>query len=230
MPEQNAKNRVRYLLLSAAAVAFAVMFFLPVKVTLLDIPRDDNMAPYGEITATRPMETCMDNELDLSSYGGEEAELLLADYNRVNSSDYMLEIYGLGNNKKDLYARINFGAREIEDNSYKSFNINARGVKPGKLCFGLKSSDARPGNAITVWMNGNSEPVLKISARTSLYDLISRLDSRNVFLPGKWGVLGLFFIYLVSIVFFAVYILTIRDGSKKTPKPPHNKRTHGRRI
>jgi hypothetical protein len=77
-------------------------------------------------------------------------------------------------------------------------------------------------------MNGKSEPYIKVTATTDLPSQIKRIGDENIFILHGSAVYLLFFSYFVSLIYFALYLLTNRDGSKEIPKPAYHKKTHGR--
>jgi hypothetical protein len=214
----------------ATLLALWLFYAIPVHVTIFMISGDKNQFPFGEITKTHPLETCLPSKLDLTGYRDVKAELLLATYNRMNTSHYTFEFYNLNNGRKDLINETGFDGAGVSDNSYKAFDLQQDSTTIANPCFSLISDDAMDENAITVWMNGKSEPIIKISAAANMSGLINRLNNRNIILLGEKTVLGVFFIYLVSLIYLALYLLTNRDGAKEISKPAHHKRTHSRRV
>jgi hypothetical protein len=79
-----------------------------------------------------------------------------------------------------------------------------------------------------MWMNSKREPIVKVSATTEPVHMIYHLGNRNLILLGNNVVLGLFFIYFVSLIYLVIYLLTNRDGTEEIPKHAHHKRTHSR--
>jgi|WetSurMetagenome_2_1015567.scaffolds.fasta_scaffold53748_4 hypothetical protein len=226
MGEKTIKSVSLWILAAAVLTAGILFYVLPVKVTVIDNPRDENMMPFGVIKDTQPLEMCLSDTLNLETYRDVKFELMLATFNRANSSGYTLTFYTMNDGKKNVISETSFSAADIQDNSYKTFVLPPGKSRLDKLCFNLASADATDENGITIWMNSRSEPVIKISAYTNLYNLISRISRKNIFPLGEVTVLGLFLTYLVSLAYLIWYLLITRlDAESEISQPAHHKRT-----
>jgi hypothetical protein len=195
-------------------LTFASVFFLPVHITLLNVGADSGMIPFGGITGRQPLELCLSEQINVASYENVNLELLLATYNRTNTSHYTLSVFETVNGQKKALHKISFEAEGVTDNAYKPFAIHLEENKTVRPCLSLTSTDATSENALTVWLNADSEPVLRITAKENLLGLINHVTGQNTFPLGKEAVLGLFLTYIASQIFLIIYILTRRYEPK----------------
>jgi hypothetical protein len=200
---------------SAILLDIGLLYSLPATITINGIPADDSMIPFGAIKQDHPLEVCLPSSLDLSGYHGLKVQLLLATYIRINTSHYTFEFYDFNNGKKDLINETYFEAASLADNSYKSFDIQPINAKIANPCFSLKSSDATDQNAITMWMNSKSEPIVKITAASDMLHLFGQANGEYILLLQTDGFIWVYFVYFVSLIYLVIYLLTNRDGSKK---------------
>ncbi len=231
--KKSSKTRLFYLgiLVASLLLAVALMLFFPVRVTVLNNEPDENMTPYGAIKSTSPLDLCMPSYVILEGYRDIGFDLMLATFDRENSSRYSFKVYGLEKGKKSIFTETEFSSAGLTDNSYKSFPLSSQNAGTSKLCFSLASSEATDKDSITIWMNGQSEPVIKIAATTNVANMIRLAAQRNAFPLGETAVLGLFLIYLVSQFWLIGYLLITRpDAEKEISKSAHHQRADRRRV
>jgi hypothetical protein len=214
---ENSKKKVISFSVAAVAVLLVIglMYFLPIQITIFRNPNGVHVMVFGYITKDHPLEKCLPAKLDLDGYRDVNVELLLATYNRINTSHYTFEFYDFDNGKKDLINETHFDAAGFTDNSYKSFGIQPVNAEIAKPCFRLKSSDATDQNAITMWMNSKSEPIVKITAASDMLHLFGQANGEYILLLQTDGFIWVYFVYFVSLIYLVIYLLTNRDGSKK---------------
>jgi len=218
-------------LLVAALLASAVAFnFLPVTFTLSENAQDDALKPFGEILPANPLTHCASDIGVYGKYREVTLALLLANYNRLNTGHYVLQSFVLNGGDKVILHEEVFSAADVRDNKYKSFVFAPMSTIPGTLCFSLLTGDSTPGNAITVWLNGNGDPVTKITAVAPLPELLTRLGSRHIFGLGREALFGLFFVYLAVQIWLIIYLAGKAYELEKIPKPAHSKRTGKSRV
>lgn len=202
--------------LAVAAVTLGLFIYLPVPVTLYSNPQDDALTALGEILPQNPLVQCTADIATFTPYRRVKIDLLLANYNRVNTSRYGLQVFVAEDGTKTVLSNDIFPASEVEDNKYRSFELDVPPTTPGKLCIALSTTDARTGNAITVWLNGRGNPVMEITSLSTPSVLFGQVGERNNFGLGRGALLGLFFIYLLVQVWLIFYLYV----KAKTPNPP----------
>jgi hypothetical protein len=206
--------------IAAIILALFLTCFLPLPVTVYENPVTDSLVPYGEILLTNPLVQCLPDLRDLKGYNPIDLELLLATYNRSNNGSYKLETFALqGSTRSELNTQM-FNANDVQDNKYRSFTVTIP-ENSKELCFSLSAAGASTGNALTIWLNSNNEPILRIRAWTSLRNLLNRMASQNVFGIGKEALFGLSFGYLFVQFWLIIYL--IWNGQEKISKFAHRK-------
>jgi|GEM_PF-4717849 len=207
--------------LAVAAVTLGLFLYLPVPVTLFSNPQDDNLTALGEILSKNPLVQCTEDIANFTPYRRVKIDILLANFNRVNTSRYGLQVFVAEAGIKTVLANEIFQAETVEDNKYRSFEIEVPPTTPGKLCIALSTTDAAPGNGITVWLNGKRNPVMEITATATPALMLAGLAELNHFGLGRGALLGLFFIYLLVQVWLIFYLY----AKAKTANHPHHRRT-----
>jgi len=207
--------------LAIILVTLGLFMYLPVMVTIYSAPQDDSLTPLGEILPGNPLEQCTSNISVFTPYHEVNIDIMLATYNRVNTSNYSFQVFVQQDGIKTVLAEELVPANSVEDNAYRHFEVEVPPTTPGKLCIGLSTTDAKPGNAITVWLNGKLDPVMKISAYGKPSMLFGQLADLNDFSLGRDTLLGLFFVYLLVQVWLVFYLY----AKQKTTDNPDNRRT-----
>jgi hypothetical protein len=183
-----------------------LFLYLPVRVTLFAAPQDNGMAPFGEILPNNPLERCANDISVFTPYHELKIDIMLATYNRLNTSNYGFQIFIKQGGRKTVLAEEIIPAASVQDNAYHHFEVEVQPTTPGKLCVRLSTTDAKPGNAITVWLNGEQDPVMKIWAYGQPSMLFKQLANLNHFSLGHDTLLGLFFVYLLAQVWLLFYL------------------------
>jgi len=196
-----------------------------VPFTIIERAGDGGQQPYGEILPGNPLNYCASDISDYGKSGEVSLELYLATYGRLNTAHYSLQAFVLNGSAKYILHREMLRAPDVQDNSYRSFVFKPMSVIPGRLCFTLETSDAAPGDAITVWLNGQSNPVYRISASAPLSQVLNRMAVRNIFGLGRDTLFGIFFVCMTAQIWLVIYLAVAAYELQKTPKPAHRKRT-----
>ncbi|MNW43900.1 hypothetical protein D3C74_211120 [compost metagenome] len=158
-------TKQNWILIRMRFIIGIMMFIIPATVSFLapnygyelinvEKVQGNQITPVGEIT--RDNKVGQTFEVDAKEI--KKIQLKLATYARENTSNITFEIYelesdGLG---EVLYSK-DINSADIKDNEYQDFVFKeGLKIKPNKkYYFEIKSNDAEPGNAITIYRTGD---------------------------------------------------------------------------
>lgn len=224
------KNRRQKLAIACCVPIFgtAILFWtLPIPVKILEQPADSTMRPYGEIIKTNPLDVCLPSETIPAQTS---LELMLATYNRSNTAYYKLEWYEVINGRERELLKQELNAGDAVDNQYESFPIPSSPEKSGQKCFRLVAVDATPGNAITVWLNGQNDPVLRLKANMPLKDALAIYAETNRFGLGIWPMIALFCTCLGALLAFVEYLFLNHEEKDRDANFTHHQGARHKRV
>jgi hypothetical protein len=207
--------------LMICVVALGLFIYLPVPVTVYSSPADENMVPRGEILPQNPLTHCTDDISRFTPYRRVNIAVMLATYNRVNTSRYRLQVYVAENGSRTVLGDEFISASEVKDNAFRRFELEVPPTTPGRLCVSLSTNDAAEGNALTVWLNGRGNPVMEITAFGTPEKLFDDLAAENDFGLGRETLLGLFLGYLLVQSWLVFYLY----AKAKPSDNPYRRRT-----
>lgn len=139
-------------------ISIFILFFVLVIIfvaapysTMIVVNQNSHDKPFGEITnITIVGQSFISTEDNLRTI-----EILLATYARTNTKDVIFHLKENYDSKEDIVTLV-VNAREIQDNSYYSFNFEPIKISKGKsYYFYLESPNSVSGNAITAWCSSN---------------------------------------------------------------------------
>jgi hypothetical protein len=204
-----------------------LLWILPVPVTILDQPADSAMRPYGEITKANPVEECLPSEAFPQQTS---LEIKLATYARNNTAHYQLEWYGVTDDHQKILSQEDLKTNEIADNQFVNFPMPKPMNTPGETCFRLVTNDATPGNAITVWLNAQNDPVLRLKTWMPLKDALARVGETNLFGLGKWPFIALFCICPIALLAFVAFLFLTHEEKDRDANIPHHQGARPKRV
>lgn len=177
--KQNTKwNKIPWLIgTTVFFIGVFIIAMLAVPVTIYQQPNNGGLHPADAITSKTNVQQCINGDFENIS----SIEFLFGTFSRQNNSQLKLEIYEFTQEKqkKTLY-QSSINTAILSDNTYHAFALPQVDVKE-KFCYKLDSADATSGNAVTVWLNHESDPVLKLKSILPLPKLIEKITQENPF-------------------------------------------------
>jgi hypothetical protein len=227
MPEKFSTTWNNLLFYGALALGIGLMLYgyLPVPYTIYVQPNDGSLRTADAITSQTPLQQCIDGDFENIT----SIDLLLATYARTNFNTNHYQIFTIEQGHKRILREGDFDSGSVKDNDY--FSIDFRPIETmgeGDFCFLLTSTNATTENQITYWLNGQSQPVLKLKSTVPLHKAIEQIINASRFDLPMWLAVGLCLLYLfanISVIFLIWH--EYRQSSKQVSKaaPPHSRRT-----
>jgi|GEM_PF-6388850 len=203
------KHKIWFGLAASLLVGLCAVLYVPVSFPLSPTAVSGPVKAEGPITQSSPFEYCLHSNIDHPSV----FKIFLATYGRTNTSTYDFDLFSMQNGQKTNFDHEEFSATQIADNSFHSFQI-PQGTIPQPFCFSLTSKDATDPNAITVILDGHSEPVFEAWEQGTLADLLQKTWLQKEWNTGNALGYGVFIIYLTALIFFCGYILNLMHEKK----------------
>jgi len=207
------------------AITLVLYWFLPVSFTIYAQPDKGNLRPADTISTATPLEQCIDGTFAAVN----SLDILLGTYNRQNTNMNHFEIFTFENGQKKVLFKEDFSSAKVEDNDYFAFIFPPMDIA-GKFCFLLTSSDAGNTNGITLWLNSQSEPVLKLTSTMPLHEAVKKMGMENRFHLPQIAVVALCLLYLASNIAMVILLLALYAKKTAIPKPAHPSRAGKKRI
>ena len=230
---------------------------LPVTLTTGEIPRDLEMKPYGPITKENPYKQCLpDNHPDTqnslqnphkgnylaSHFGntiefGDTIELEVATYQQQVDRDYavILEDHILPENQLQdpEHIDIYFGTglikhEQAKDNEYVDvMTLNQVMLQAKQICLHIIPLNENPVHPLTIWLNSQNLPVLRIRTHVSIIEALQEITEQNTFNLGNNVLFTLCLAYFVGLLSF-LGIIFYAAFSRKAPQPAQKSSHHPR--
>ena len=210
---QYSRKLILYITAIITVINTVIFFFtVPVSYTLLTQRNDGMLTPSDPISGQTPLEQCFDGPVNNVS----ALSLLMGTYNRLNDNHNHFELFTFEDGQKSALYRTDFPSSAVKDNDYFRINFPDTSVA-GKFCFRITSADATAGNSITYWLNGRSQPVLKLHSFIPLRQALENITGTNrIQLPFEAAV-ALCLLYLAANT--AIIILVIISYGRIPPSP-----------
>lgn len=203
---------------------------IPVAVNLLELPQSSEMKPFGPITVGRPYKQCLPSDLTDSrvfrnNISGARLELYMATYHQQIDADYsvILDNQLLPDDLIDEPMRDKVACGEkctrnyldlgvlkgssVQDNSY-SDAVVLDGDLSGeeKICLHIRPLYKDSTYPLTIWLDSQSRPVLRVKKQIPLYQAADYLSIGSPFHLGKELMFGLCLAYLLGLMGFVAII------------------------
>jgi len=261
----NPKNRskktviITVITLLAGTLSIFAVSQIPVAITLYETPADSVMKPFGPITIEHTFKECLPTSLAKSGFfnnnnAGTNLELYMATYMQAVDQDYQIILdnqilpddlidqpgkdrVSCGQNCERNYLGTGLlAANSVQDNKYESAaDINMDVLNAGQICIHIRPLHQNPTHPLTIWLDSQNQPVLRLKKVMPLYQAIDHLSKQSPFHIGKELMFGLCLAYIFGLIAFAgiicksVYEQKSQKQESQT-KPQHHKRAGNKRI
>ena len=236
-------------LLAGVLSIFAVGSF-PVGVTVYEIPIDSVMKPFGPITVEHTFKECLPTDLTKSGvFNNNNAqanlELYTATYMQTVDEDYKVILENqilpddiLDEPDKDKVScgdgcqrnYLDTGvlkANSVDDNKYENaVTLNEDILKANQICLHIRPHYKNPTHPLTIWLDSQNRPVLRIKRNMPLYQAVDYLSTRSQFHLGKELMFGLCLAYILGLIGFTGFICKSVYEQKSQKQEPHTKSEH----
>ncbi len=201
-------------LASACLIGFVAVLWMPVRFLAYSNLNDGQLTPFGPITEKHTLTDCISG--DFRNLTG--IELFLADYNRKNTNENIIEISGKEDIKKTkpVFSG-SFDSRDVIGNRYLALSLPSVSVE-NELCVKLASTGNRGDNAITIWLNTNNRPVYRLYATDSMVELLKYIIPENIFPIPYWLVFLFCWLFMSANAFMIIFVVQdyIYEKQKKS--------------
>ena len=185
------------LLAPVLATVVSLSYFVVKSEDFLTIQSDEipSKTPLPEIVSGQKYVQKIHGDRD----GLERISLLLATYGRTNESNISIS---LSDSQGNIIRDWKLKSRILKDNTYRTLEIGRPLKNSGEQTYYLTlTTDASPGNGITVWTNGSEKGLLlngEDQEGSFCYRLTYRVSSKNLFsrANGFHSIVLLIFAYL----------------------------------
>lgn len=208
-------------------IALAICIVLPVQYTLYAQPNDGDLHPADPLTMQTPLQQCIEGRFENVT----NFDILFGTYGRRNTNAIHAEFFTLENGKKNILAEKDFSSSILKDNDYYSITFPAITAAP-KFCFMLDSGDGTAQNSVTYWLNGQSQPVVKVRSTVPLYKAMEKIVEASRFGLPNWAAVALCLLYLGATVgaLFIIWNETQEKQQVSKKEPPHPGRARKKRV
>lgn len=216
--------------LLAGVLSIFAVGSIPVGITVYEIPTDSVMKPFGPITIEHTFKECLptdpansgvfnnnNTEVDLELYMATYMQEVEGEYqviidnqilpdDRIDEPDIDKVSCGEGCERNYLDKEV-FGANSVQDNKYKRVvALNEDVMKQEMICLHIRPLYQNPTHPLTIWLNSQNEPVLRLKREMPLYQAADYLSRQSQFRLGKELMFGLCLAYILGLIGFAGFI------------------------